>query len=338
MDVTADSLDELLFKTFNYIRKRGVAISPTKGPAHEVTGASLRLTAPRARLSRTEARATLFSCLGELLWYLSASNDLSFIEHYIGKYAKYSDDNQTIFGAYGPRIFGEGDKAQIEKVISLLREKPDTRQAVVQVFDHRDILEPHKDIPCTCTLQFMLREKRLQLLTTMRSNDAWLGLPHDIFCFTMIQELVARSLGVELGDYKHFAGSLHLYTGDVEKAARFQEEGMQRKVPMPPMPKGDPWPAVKALLAFEQKARTSPSHLEDPRESMDPFWADLATILAIHANGKAGVTGERIQRLKRRLSSSVYAMYINRRFGRAITERSQLTLTDTKGFIQKVEK
>ena len=337
MDVTADSLDDLLFKTYSLIRKRGVSIAPTKGQALEVAGASLRLTAPRARLSRTEARATLFSCLGELLWYLSARNDLRFIEHYIGGYGQFSDDRKTIFGAYGPRIFGEGDRAQIHRVIELLRTKPDSRQAVVQIFDRGDLLEPHKDVPCTCTLQFMLRENRLLLLTTMRSNDAWLGLPHDIFCFTMIQELVARSLGVELGDYKHFAGSLHLYVRDVEKAARFQDEGMQRKVPMPPMPSGDPWPAIRALLAFERRARRSASDLMDPRDSMDPYWADLATLLAIHASGKAKVTGEVIQRLKRRLHSDVYATYINRRFGRSTTERKQLTLIDTKGFIQKGE-
>lgn len=337
MDVTADSLDDLLFKTYSLIRKRGVAIAPTKGAAREITGASLRLTAPRARLSRTEARATLFSCLGELLWYLSGRNDLKFIEHYIGGYGRYSDDHKTIYGAYGPRIFGDGDRAQIQRVIELLRVKPDSRQAVVQIFDRADLLEPHKDIPCTCTLQFMLRENRLQLLVAMRSNDAWLGLPHDIFCFTMIQELVARSLEVELGDYKHFAGSLHLYVGDIEKAARFQEEGPQRRVPMPPMPKGDPWAAVRALLAFERKARKDADDLVDPRTSMDPYWADLATLLAIHANGKAGVTGDAIQRLKRRLSTDVYGTYINRRFGRSDAERKQMTLMDTKGFIKKGE-
>jgi len=338
MDVTADSLDALLYKTYSQIRKRGVAIVPTKGQAREIRGASLRLTAPRARLSRTEARATLFSCLGELLWYLSASNELKFIEHYIGGYGKFSDDRKTIFGAYGPRIFGEGDRAQIRHVIELLRSRPDSRQAVVQIFDRGDLLEPHKDVPCTCTLQFMLRENRLQLLTTMRSNDAWLGLPHDIFCFTMIQELVARSLGVELGDYMHFAGSLHLYASDIEKAARFQNEGMQRRVPMPPMPRGDPWPAVRVLLAFERKARRSAINLIDPRESMDPYWADLATLLAIHAIGKAKMAGDVIQRLKRRLYSDVYATYINRRFGWSNSERKQLTLIDSQGFIQKGEK
>ena len=183
-----------------------------------------------------------------------------------------------------------------------------------------------------------LRENRLQLLTTMRSNDAWLGLPHDIFCFTMIQELVARSLGVELGDYMHFAGSLHLYASDIEKAARFQNEGMQRRVPMPPMPRGDPWPAVRVLLAFERKARRSAINLIDPRESMDPYWADLATLLAIHAIGKAKMAGDVIQRLKRRLYSDVYATYINRRFGWSNSERKQLTLIDSQGFIQKGEK
>lgn len=39
----------------------------------------------------------------------------------------------------------------------------------------------------------------------MRSNDAYLGFPHDVFFFTMIQELVARSLGIRVGDYHHFA-------------------------------------------------------------------------------------------------------------------------------------
>lgn len=334
MDVTADSLDDLLFKTYNLIRRRGLAISPTKGPALEISGASLKLTAPRARLCRTEARAVLFSCLGELLWYLSGSKDLAFIKHYIPSYGKYSDDQKTVFGAYGPRMFGKGADAQVKRVISHLREKSDTRQAVIQIFDRSDIVEAHKDVPCTCTLQFMLRENRLQLITTMRSNDAWLGLPHDIFCFTMIQELVARSLGVELGAYKHFVGSLHLYATDIEKAAKFQDIKVFRKVPMPPMPEGDPWLAVKSLLAFEGKARKKIKCLPDPRESMSPYWADLAILLAIHSNGKSKVDGEVTRRFKRRLSSDVYAMYINQKLRRQVAEQKQLAFTDIKGFIK----
>ena len=59
----------------------------------------------------------------------------------------------------------------------------------------------------------------------MRLNDALVGLPHDVFCFTMLQEIVARSLSVELGGYKHAVGSLHLYKTHVDAAHQFLEEG-----------------------------------------------------------------------------------------------------------------
>jgi thymidylate synthase len=47
--------------------------------------------------------------------------------------------------------------------------------------------------------------------TTMRSNDVWLGLPYDLFTATILQELMAGWLGVELGTYHHHVDSLHLY-------------------------------------------------------------------------------------------------------------------------------
>ena len=80
------------------------------------------------------------------------------------------------------------------RVIKTLSEKPTTRQAVVQILDAEDISEQHKNVPCTCTLQFFARGRRLHMVASMRSNDAYIGLPHDVFAFTMIQEIVARAL------------------------------------------------------------------------------------------------------------------------------------------------
>ena len=63
----------------------------------------------------------------------------------------------------------------------------------LQIFDAKDLLNfQHKDIPCTVSLQFLIRENKLHLFVNMRSNDVFLGLPHDIFCFTMIQEIIAN--------------------------------------------------------------------------------------------------------------------------------------------------
>src|SRR5690606_18825384 len=135
----------------------------------------------------------------ELLWYLSGSNKLDFICYYLRHYKKFSDDGKTIHGGYGPRLFDLRGNNQIENIISLLRRKRDSRQAVIQLFDANDLAEEHKDIPCTCTLQFLVRQDRLHLVTSMRSNDAFWGLPHDIFSFTMLQEIMARSLDLEIG-------------------------------------------------------------------------------------------------------------------------------------------
>ncbi len=269
MYLTADSLDDLLFKVYKRILARGTAIKPSKGNARETSGMLLKLSAPRVRLSRSESRGLLFSCLGDLLWILAGSNRLDFIQHYIPRYDKFSDDKKTIYGAYGPRLFGKTPNDQVPRVIQLLQEKRDSRQAVLQLFDRTDTLESHKDVPCTCTLQFMVRDSRLHMLTSMRSNDAWLGLPHDVFTFTMIQELVARSVGIELGEYKHAVGSLHLYDKDQDKALRFLNEGWQTQRPMPPMPKGDPWAAVKSLIAFEKKVRTGHGAIPTPPATMD---------------------------------------------------------------------
>ena len=73
MFIRKSSLDDLLGEVLKRLRVQK-RISPTKGEAKELTGVVLELTNPRARLSQTEMKGTLFSCLGELLWYLSESN------------------------------------------------------------------------------------------------------------------------------------------------------------------------------------------------------------------------------------------------------------------------
>ena len=85
----------------------------------------------------------------------------------------------------------------------------------------------------------MIREGQLETVVTMRSNDAFRGLPHDAFSFTMIQEIMARILGHELGTYTQFVGSLHLYDSDLQLSRQYLEEGWQptQRVAMPPMPR-----------------------------------------------------------------------------------------------------
>ncbi len=272
-------MDDLLRGVFQEIIDHGETIQATSGTNLEIRSVALELTRPRARLSSTESRGRPLSCLGELCWYLAASDDADFIEYYIPKGHYGVDEHRRVPGAYGPRLFGTGEGAQVANTINLLRKKRSSRQAVIQLFDARDQLSGYQP-PCTCTLQFFIRSDCLELVVHMRSNDAYLGFPHDVFCFTMLQELIASELNVGLSNYSHFVGSLHLYDDHLEDAQSFLDEGWQStKAEMDPMPGGSPWSEVQRLLDTEKRLRTSEGSSLNALSELDPYWADLNRLL-----------------------------------------------------------
>lgn len=305
----ADTIDDIMHMVVESLLSAGRQIRPSKGPARELTGVLLEISDPRARLSRTETRGKPFSCLGELCWYLAKRNDLEFISYYIPAYVESADDG-IIFGAYGPRIFDWKGLNQWSSVLTRLQDRGDSRQAVIQLFDRHDIIEEHRDVPCTCSLQFFRRNGRLSLMVTMRSNDVFLGLPHDVFCFTMLQEILARELDLELGTYAHSVGSLHLYDKNERSARQFIDEGWQSKVAMPPMPTGNPWPAIGQLLRAESILRSSGDTGEHVAEGLDAYWADLVRLLEVHRCHKWG-DKERIKALQAEMSSEIFAPFID---------------------------
>jgi thymidylate synthase len=307
------TLDDLMRAVVGEILENGQEIEPSKGSAREITGVLLELTNPRARLSGTETRGKPFSCLGELCWYLAKSDKLEFIEYYIPEYEKYADGDK-IFGGYGPRFFDWDGTDQVANVVSMLKRKRASRQAVIQLFDARDIIEEHKHIPCTCTLQFMIRRGQLLMFVCMRSNDAYRGLPHDIFAFTMLQELIARKLEVEIGSYKHTVGSLHLYEENFDSAKQFMNEGWQStKTEMPDMPTGNPQPSLDLTLELEATIRIDgvcdPANLK----RLDPYWADLVRLLQVYRCKKYSdsQTIDTIRMIRREMSFPVYYPFID---------------------------
>jgi thymidylate synthase len=310
LNLSESSADDLMLGCIESLLNSGERISPSRGPAIEVQGATLELTNPRARLGRSETRGRVFSCLGELCWYLSGSNSTDAIVYYLSKYRDWNEGG-IINGGYGPRLFNFDGINQIAHVIEKLALKPSSRQAVIQIFDRHDVAEPHKDVPCTCTLQFLVRSGALLLITHMRSNDVTLGLPHDIFAFTMLQELVARSVGVRLGPYVHMVGSLHLYESDVRKAEQFLAEGWQSTIEMPNMPEGDPWPAVQRLIGVESAVREGTDPLAVVVDE-HPYWADLGRLLVIYGLFKADRVDD-VPPVREELNSRIYDIFITDR-------------------------
>lgn len=308
MYISANTLDDLLRRVLTRLLDSRNRVRASRGGTSEITGALLQLSNPRARLSRSEVKRVLSSCLGELLWYLAGSRDLRFIEYYVSHYAKESDDGVTVHGAYGPRLFRMRGHDQIANVLRLLKSRPHSRRAVIQLFDAADLAVEHKDVPCTCTLQFMIRGGRLHLFTSMRSNDAYLGLPHDVFAFTMLQEIIARSLSVDVGTYKHAVGSLHLYDRHRKGARAYLNEGWQETIAMPPMPPSDPWPSIRKVVRTEKAIRQQ-GNVGRRELLLEPYWMDIVRLLLVYWHFKKH-DSKAIGQLKQDMSADVFDGYI----------------------------
>lgn len=307
MELEKDCLDDLLNELYKSLFQYGTNNEGTRGKTKEILGVTLRLSNPRARISRSNSRGKIFSAMGELLWYLKKSDKLLDIEPFIPLYRQEAI-NGIVPGAYGPRIFNmRGEIDQFNNVINLLKSKPTTKRAVIQIFDAQDINgKSHHETPCTTTLQLHQRQSKLHMSVNMRSNDAYLGLPHDVFCFTMLQEMMARNLSVELGEYIHHVGSMHVYEKHHSKIQSYITEGYHRIEPMPRMPEIDPFTFVPKLLTANDYCRSGLTFAAE--EIVDnEYWADL--IRLIQAYWSSG-NKERLEELAAQLNNPAYSTYI----------------------------
>jgi thymidylate synthase len=162
----------------------------------------------------------------EAAWIMSGDDRVETIKDYAKHISSFSDNGETFFGAYGPKIVD-----QLPYVIEKLAEDRDTRQAVLTIW--RESPPPSKDIPCTVSIQWFIRNGKIYCIDTMRSSDLWLGWPYDIFNFSMLThylrlELRNRGIDVEPGTLTLFAGSQHIYERNfkaVEEILRARTSG-----------------------------------------------------------------------------------------------------------------
>lgn len=186
----------------------------------EVINATTVISDPTRCIMRNEIRKLPMRYLiGEMLWYRAAQNTLDGIQNYTPAWDRMSDDGVHVNSNYGWCIHEKFGFDQWNYIKELLKKDPATRQAIVHIKTAEDSLSnPTKDMNCTLTLQFFIRDRALHLTVNMRSNDLWMGFPNDIFQFTAMQIQLAMELGVGIGIYTHNAGSLHLYERDYETA------------------------------------------------------------------------------------------------------------------------
>lgn len=221
----------------------GKEVGPRGLKTKELSPVCIEVTDPRRRLFGHPHRkdVSIFTYI-EGLWILRGESKPDRLVHYVKHMADFVNETTgELDGAYGPRLRHAGptikhpqpvfleqvfDQAkgtphfidQFQLAFQRLKFDPNTRQAVCIIHNPIYDWQGTKDLPCTLSFQFLLRDNKLDMIASMRSQDAWLGLIYDTGEFQWFQEIMAGWLSADLGHFILVDGSLHLYERDWVKA------------------------------------------------------------------------------------------------------------------------
>ena len=152
----------------------------------------------------------------EWQWYLSGDRNIAKLAELYGKvpeiWKRMAFPNGNVNSNYGWQ-WRRND--QIDYVVNLLKNEPETRQATISIYDGKEHDTFAFDTPCTYAVQFTIVNNKLDMCVTMRSNDLWYGFCNDQYCFSKMQEMVSNELNIEPGVYYHFAHNMHLYNNKI---------------------------------------------------------------------------------------------------------------------------
>ena len=154
----------------------------------------------------------------EWQWYLSGNPNIKRLGEIYGKippiWERMADAKREVRSNYGWQWNRED---QLDQIVQKLKDKPDTRHAVISIYDGKEIDRYTYDTPCTCAIHMQIVDGKLCMSVMMRSNDLWYGFCNDQYCFSELQKIVAKRLKLPIGWYYHYTSNMHIYNDKLDK-------------------------------------------------------------------------------------------------------------------------
>lgn len=220
--------------------------------AISVFGYQMRFDLNQGFPAVTTKKLAFNAVVHELLWFLSGSTDIKDLQvNNVTIWDEWADDRGDVGPIYGKqwRSWEAPDGREIDQIAYLLEGieavKLDPtasvgRRLVISAWNPADIEK--MSVPACHTLaQFSLTEGQLSCQLYQRSADSFLGVPFNIASYALLTHLVAHVTGVEVGDFVHTFGDVHIYTNHLQ-----QVEEQMRRQPYP-LPRLSIDPSVKNL-------------------------------------------------------------------------------------------
>lgn len=209
-----------------FLRQHGVRRDSRNGPVLQAPGpVTTTYTHPMERVLLDPRRdANPFFHLYEAIWMLAGRRDIEPLTRIVKNMENFSDDGETQHGAYGYRWRHWFDRDQLAWAVKRLRENPEDRRVVIQMYDARQDQSYADagglDVPCNLmALPAVTPDGRLDLTVFNRSNDMiWGAYGANAVHFSVLQEYLAGMIGVPVGQYHQVSNNFHAYEATLDKA------------------------------------------------------------------------------------------------------------------------
>lgn len=210
----------------------------------------------------TTKKVHLRSIIHELLWFLNGDTNIAYLkQNGVSIWDEWATDEGELGPVYGKQWRSwQGPNGevidQIADVIAQIKQNPDSRRLLVSAWNPAvlpDVRLSPKDNaaagrqalpPCHTLFQFYVLDGKLSCQLYQRSADVFLGVPFNIASYALLTMMVAQVCDLQVGDFVHTFGDVHLYLNHLEQA-RLQLS----RTPFP-LPQMKINPEVKDIFGF----------------------------------------------------------------------------------------
>jgi len=171
----------------------------------------------------TTKKVHLKSVIAELLWFIAGDTQVKTLQDQgVRIWNEWAPEDGELGPIYGhqwrswPARDG-GTIDQLANVVEQIKTNPDSRRLIVSAWNVADL--PKMALPpCHLLFQFYVAQGKLSCQLYQRSADVFLGVPFNIASYALLTHMVAQATGLEVGDFVHTFGDVHLYDNHTEQA------------------------------------------------------------------------------------------------------------------------
>tara|TARA_R100000742_G_C4277910_1_gene100186 strand:+ start:2070 stop:2759 length:690 start_codon:yes stop_codon:yes gene_type:complete len=212
--IKANNIDLAFIKICKELCTNGTIVSPRGLKTKEIQNCLIEFNGYNSPIITLSERKLSNKYLeAEMEWYLNGDPNIEYISEYSNFWKKLVDKNNTVNSNYGKLALIDkyNGLSQFEWCEEKLTSDINTRQAVINYNQPQHKYNNNKDFVCTLTQQFIMNKGKLDTIVIMRSNDLIYGFSYDVPWFNSLQKQLAGILKIEVGQYRHFATSMHIY-------------------------------------------------------------------------------------------------------------------------------